>query len=373
MFIATSLDDWQMQQADEDPSVVYSVNHQYTPHVAVMGIMNESGSGKMVRIRRIEVTPQSVSIGLPPTAGARVYASLQLVLLTSVSSGEALPAIKADSTMAAPPAGVVGYRYPGGYGVTGILYKTFISFSWAQSRFFVDWNGQGRNTLGAFFNPWGAAVQKIVLAEGEGIGLYTPDEWGPSKWSVEAVVTDGVNQWTYATTITTSSQRMAFAVANQVGSGAVLQVLKLTVAPAGPGQTSEITIEGIAAMRNPSGTTITPVSTDTNEVLPAGITIKANPLCIMQTSDVGGVVQAPRRRALGLAGPAYIDTCLSMLGCWHYPTFDSVGQTLDMVLREGSGVAIFSHVPSGVLDYGFSIQFTVEPDSGGAGGYVYVK
>lgn len=377
MFIATSFEEWQLQQADEEASVAYALGNPYTPHAAVMGIMNESGSGKMVRVRRIEIIPQS-SVFTPENGGFYTHGTLQIQLLTAVSSGYVVQPSKADTTMADPPAEVIAYRYPGGYAVTGNIYNISAQATWntwlgLSKPQFPGWNGQGKNTLGALLNPWSAGTQKILLAEGEGLGLYSTDNFQPSKWDIEVVVSDGANQWLYSTTITVDAGRMVFALTNDVGSGVVLQVLKVTIFPAGDLSTQEITIEGISAIREDSGAVVVPVSTDTAEVLPAGITVKCNPLCIMQNSGVGGVVQYPRRRTFGTVGPAFMNLGLSMMGQLRYHRFDSIGQTLDMVLREGCGIAIFSHASSAVLNFSFAFQFTVESEGGGAGGYVFVR
>jgi hypothetical protein len=218
-----------------------------------------------------------------------------------------------------------------------------------------------------------AATQPITLAEGEGFGLYTPDHFIQGKWALHVVVSDGVNEWLYATVVTTSSQRMLFGLMNGVGSGVTLYVRKVTVEPAGFQQASIFTVESISGLLIGTGDAVTPLQMDTTEVLSASIIARRNAVCVRQGYGVGGIVITPKRVVRSIMGPVNLPNTFGNLHGSSRPSFDSVGQTLDIVLREGSGLAVFNHWDAGITDYDVSIQFTSEVDAGGGGGgYVRV-
>jgi len=373
LFIARSSEDWQTWSYEQDPTAIAGHPDEY--HATCMAIMNQTGSGRLVRVRQVRIIPVSPSMTVLNDGTLMPNTVLQSVLLGAVSEGDVVTPIPADTAAGVPPAVVVGYRYPGNYVISNVLYAAEFDLRYDCEnafRFFMYWHGQGQSLLAAFMTHRNASVQPIILAEGESYGLYTTTSMIPGKWTLQVIVSDGVREWIYSTAVTLDPNRLVFAVTNGVGSGVTLQVLRVMMAPGGfitPSlyyNVNQFTIESIAAMRSDTGDPVVPIGMSTTEVMPASVLVRRNAVCALQGYKVGGLVMLPRRRAMLHYGPLSLEDRISVHR-WQ-PCFESTGQKLDIVLREGNGLGIFNHGYPGYCNYDFEMEFEVTGSAGGGGG-----
>lgn len=370
MFILRAHDDWQAAAIAYSTYTDTSNPSQYRP--SALALFNQTGSGKIVRVRRVDVLPHTFSAILWDALSNASPSTLQAVRSGAVTEGEALAPIMSDTAVAAPPAQVQGLLYPGGVAVTGELQKTYFDTNWqlGNGQPLLYWNGQGPRKSGAFLDYACTQVQPITLAEGEAFALYSQDLVRPVKWNLQVVVSDGVNTWMYSAGITLSSQTMVFAVTNGAGSGVVLQVLKVTISPVGDANIPIFTMETISAIETETGEIITPVTLDTNIVLPPGIVCQKNAVVAEQGHGIGGTITRPFRRSQSLQGAMGAGANISALGGLNQPTFSSLGQKCDIVLREGVGLAIFQYKTTAIAGYDIAFEFDVVGTGGGGGVFV---
>jgi hypothetical protein len=353
-------------------------NHPQLNPAATLAVFNESGSGKLVRVRRIGYT-STMSVADTVARYLRTF-----TLISAASNEEStLAPTPMDSNNAALPSQVRMLIRPRTLTASGTLSEYIDSgLNSDITSSGPNWAGD-RVTFGAHFRGMDAATaqkQRITLREGEGVALnmtqaYTPV---PFEWWVQVR-----NQSTgacYLYAVHGVSDSVApWALMNGAGSGVVLEVtlLGVNVVQGGPYISGGLTdtavgavfYERIEAIDQGSGEAVSPIKFDSSAATPTGVAVRSG--CMVQiagTSDnaisidssIAGSRLVPwvTTPAAPAAQPQRWN--LGAQDILAHPRDASGSSELSYVLRPGEGLALIQRPVSKIGMFGFEVAITVE-------------
>lgn len=353
----------------------------YNEQVAALAIWNGT-KDSYVHLHQLTalpvIGPQNLIVGC-----------LRLRSYSAASGGEVLPAQKYDSAASAPPAEITARYAPESYTAataiwkrittesTASLTRTFASFcarQWGDSSKGVD-NSEISKLTGD------ADLQKIVLREGEGIGLEAETSSPPcallativfrivstsASYRINTVIRP---RWIAGETIMT--------LMNGSGSGVILEVCRVQIREAGTDDIPLLTWEPIDGMNLAFGDTPTVLPMDSRNILPAGITVRSGAMIYKAGTKSGATLTLPwdRRQALAVPpwGPSLATTPLHNRHGWLSPDLHNQHQQ-GQVLRPSTGYALFLRNLSALYYHQIYLHFEVGNDTPpNAAGVTYVS
>ncbi|MCG3176987.1 MAG: hypothetical protein MOGMAGMI_01951 [Candidatus Omnitrophica bacterium] len=330
--------------------------HPYLEHVAPLALFNPTGSGKTVRVRRAEVMPLMAQTTTTP-------GNYDLYRITAhTGTGDAIAAMKLDSNNAALPSQVVLARRPATVTTSGS--------QWDGARAIPLANDTRTLGYGFAATPWAqrlhrqdattAERQRMTLREGEGIAVSLNNLTGlvyrfMVTLTVRVAATGACHTYTFPVT---PAVLPLFSLLNGSGSGVVLEVVSLAYREIGTGVIPQIALEPIDGIGD--GDTLTPVPLDSTASI-GTIVAKRNAKILMRGAKHGALISVPHEQwqiSVGYGTGPGLANLTSDLPFFRqakpYPN------ELDIVLREGEGIAITYKNAGSLGRMRHAITFTVD-------------
>lgn len=369
-------------------------------HGAVLGIFNDTGSGKVVRVKRLTLTDQSKRV----FGGGITITEIWLARATGVdeveSNGRAVPVIQMDSGATALPSQVRVCRDSVLSGSGGPLERLRGGVFGIQNSagnpvvMGGDRIGGGAPSFcysGAVMGSWRSAdTQSQVLREGEGMALgliWTTLGSGAFAARVQVRVWLRVGSDTHLATFVVAldptSIPYAFSVWNGVGSGVVVSVDRVEVEEiyqalsTSHGSDRNLhTVETTSAMIG--GVALDPIPYDSSaDALPSGIRVRGVP-AVQQygpgterfPNRAGKRIDRSLRNVVAPGSGSGIprsgtDAYGAPFGCTREQqhVLDARGHAPAdsyLTLREGEGLAYFDLLGGPYGDWTVDLSFTIE-------------
>lgn len=330
--------------------------HPYLEHVAPLALFNPTGSGKTVRVRRAEVMPLMAQTTTTP-------GNYYLYRITAhTGTDDAIAAVKLDSNNAALPSQVVLARRPATVTTSGS--------QWDGARAIPLANDTRAMGYGFAATPWAqrlhrqdattAERQRMTLREGEGIAVSLNNLTGlvyrfMVTLTVRVAATGACHTYTFPVT---PAVLPLFSLLNGSGSGVVLEVVSLAYQEIGTGVIPQIALEPIDGIGD--GDTLTPVPLDSTASI-GTIVAKRNAKILMRGAKHGALISVPHEQwqvPVGFGtGPGLANLTSD------FPFFRQAKpypNELDIVLREGEGIAITYKNAGSLGRMRHAITFTVD-------------
>jgi len=330
--------------------------HPYLEHVAPLALFNPTGSGKTVRVRRAEVMPLMAQTTTTP-------GNYDLYRITAhTGTDDAIAAVKLDSNNAALPSQVVLARRPATVTTSGSQWDGACAIPLAN-----DTKAMG---YGFAATPWAqrlhrqdattAERQRMTLREGEGIAVSLNNLTGlvyrfMVTLTVRVAATGACHTYTFPVT---PAVLPLFSLLNGSGSGVVLEVVSLAYQEIGTGVIPQIALEPIDGIGD--GDTLTPVPLDSTASI-GTIVAKRNAKILMRGAKHGALISVPHEQwqvPVGFGtGPGLANLTSD------FPFFRQAKpypNELDIVLREGEGIAITYKNAGSLGRMRHAITFTVD-------------
>ena len=330
--------------------------HPYLEHVAPLALFNPTGSGKTVRVRRAEVMPLMAQTTTTP-------GNYDLYRITAhTGTDDAIAAVKLDSNNAALPSQVVLARRPATVTTSGSQWDGASAIPLAN-----DTRAMG---YGFAATPWAqrlhrqdattAERQRMTLREGEGIAVSLNNLTGlvysfMVTLTVRVAATGACHTYTFPVT---PAVLPLFSLLNGSGSGVVLEVVSLAYQEIGTDVIPQIALEPIDGIGD--GDTLTPVPLDSTASI-GTIVAKRNAKILMRGAKHGALISVPHEQwqvPVGFGtGPGLANLTSD------FPFFRQAKpypNELDIVLREGEGIAITYKNAGSLGRMRHAITFTVD-------------
>jgi hypothetical protein len=350
--------------------------------MALSAVFNKRGSGKIIRIRGVEIN------SVPPAKNSVATAKLILQRISAADGGIEIGTVsKLDSNNAA--LADISFMHNAVASLTDAAYlmmkhQAYTNWIWSavgstsymfpylsDNSFLIGFDrGQGKYDKPQIY-VWQphSDVQKITLRNGEGIALHTNDlsylnvEYSISVWIRNA----STGECYCLNMIAPSEDESIFSLMNN--SANVYEILRVEILEQGSNLGPIYTIERIENLDPTEGEAVTPITMDSANSLHENILCSKN--CYVQLVGYSAaqfiVGSSPTMMVNGRGpnvGPGVPMGPMSL----RTPVYDSRnGQ--DFVLREGDGIAVINRGFANNSDYDVVIRFTQESvSSGGSGG-----
>lgn len=330
--------------------------HPYLEHVAPLALFNPTGSGKTVRVRRAEVMPLLAQMTTTP-------GNYDLYRITAhTGTDDAIAAMKLDSNNAALPSQVVLARRPATVTTSGS--------QWDGARAIPSANDTRALGYGFAATPWAqrlhrqdattAERQRMTLREGEGIAASLNNLTGlvyrfMVTLTVRVAATGACHTYTFPVT---PAVLPLFSLLNGSGSGVVLEVVSLAYREIGTDVIPQIALEPIDGIGD--GDTLTPVPLDSTASI-GTIVAKRNAKILMRGAKHGALISVPHEQWQVAAYFGVGPNVGNLDG--RTPFFRQAKpypNELDIVLREGEGIAITYKNAGSLGRMRHAITFTVD-------------
>lgn len=358
-----------MEWSQEMPNTAVT-GHPYLDHIAALALFNKTGSGKVLKVKQIAITPySSINVSTP--------SQFEFYRITALTGGESLTASKLDSNNANLPSQVSLVKYPATVTTSGAtvarrsalplqnMTRALGSLASARGSHSKLGNGQ----VFRWMDDATAQTQKMTLREGEGFCVRpgagnnsNPTEWMVSMW-IRVVSTGAcyvVSDRVY------NSELATLAILNGSGSGIVLEVFNVEVYEAGTDEPTLFSVEGIdGADLDTCGTTLTPLGHDSVDSLSASILAIKNARVKSGGANDGVLIAVPRRKAM--AGVSQQAGGVATVPRGITPNWIvTFHEGFEMVIREGKGIALMQRTPGKIGRFEVQITFTEDSALGSA-------
>lgn len=350
--------------SQEMPNTVVT-GHPYLEHVAPLALFNPTGSGKTVRVRRVDVLPLMAQTTTSP-------GNYDLYRITAhTGTDDAIAAMKSDSNNAALPAKVVLARRPATVTTNGSRWERARAMPLAHDTRVLGYSFASM----PFSRRYGkldaatAQIQRCILREGEGIAVSMNAVVGlvyrfMVTLTVRVAATGACYTYTFPVTPTGLP---IFSLLNGSGSGVVLELVSFNYLETGTNILPQIALEPIDGIGD--GDTLTPVAYDSANALGA-VFARHNCKISMRGAKNGALISVPHESwqvSAGYgSGPALANITSDLPFFKRAVPYPS---ELDIVLREGEGLAITYKNAGSLGRMRHAFTFTVD-SGGGAGGGV---
>lgn len=353
--------------------------------MALLGIYNKRGSNKIIRIREIEINSQPPA-NIAMTSGT----SLRLRNIINSSGGDdTASTIKLDSSNATlsdlqmlvnVPYGNASIANNDMRRVYAMTYNQG-TFSSGSSVTYLPWFAETNFGLrsqsrygGSQFYTWSADsnIQKIVLREDEGIGVYYDTfgcninlEYQISVWV--RVVSTGACYVLKATAI--SGDGWLFTLMNSSATN-VIEILKIEINEQGNSNGPFYMVEQIENLvPDRGGELITPTKMDSADTLNSNILCYKNCYVQMEGFSQGALITSNMNQWTKGFGPT-VGPNLAMGPIPIKTTVFNFRCGIDWVLREGYGMAVINRGWGNQSEYDIIVKFTQEDVTTGGGGHI---
>lgn len=311
--------------------------HPYLSHVAPLALFNPTGSGLVVRVRRVDVLPLMEQSTTTPSV-AEVYR-----ITAHTGATDTVAATALDSANAALPAQVVCARAPASITTTGDRLDSARSMPLANDTRAVGY-AFAQLPLSRRLGRADAAtaeLQRIVLREGQGIAATMSSSNG-LVWRGRVVVVvrnvSGGACYAYGFAFC-EGMSPRFSLLNGSGSGVVLEVVSVGYVETGTDVVPQIALEPIDGIGDGEAVPIVPMDSTAS----AGTLIaRRNCAILMRGAKAGALISVPHMQwrvppLMGIA--SNVGNLVGRTPFWQRGAGPYMPE-LDLVLREGEGVAI---------------------------------
>lgn len=350
--------------------------------MALLAIYNKRGSGKLIRIREIEITPL-------PACNSNVSCRLILQRISAASGGINGNIINLDSNNAS---------------LTNVVFAVNTNITTTDSSFWQmlmipslagSWNYAGSATYAPFWKEiafggldknqdskfgcsqlymWKANsdLQKIVLRNGEGIAVHTNSATNMNlEYSIAVWVRNVTTGACYvAQTIAVSGEGALFSLMNN--SADVIEILRVELTEQGNSLGPLYSLESIENLIPERGEAVTPTKMDSANTLDSNILCCKNCYVQIEGFSAGALLSNPMKSWINGRGPGIAPNVnQGPIPIKNTMYNEKAGSS--WVLREGSGVAVINRGWANNSDYDIIIKFTqetVSTGSSGGGGHV---
>jgi hypothetical protein len=357
-------------------------NMPYTEQVALFGIMNNTGSSSLLRIKNIIVNDISTRAGA-------VLNSLRMIRATAMGTGTStVTPNKFDSNASNLPSPVRIELYPASYTGTEIIRDQAAAYANAPTTALAC---HGAITGAASFDSMGfgyiyrssfSECQPLTLRENEGMVLApsnttTADIGTMVELTVD--LSDGTNTYHICETIEVGILPCYFGIFNESGSGVVLNIGRISIRLINTlDGTRLFNLETISAMCD--GRDITPIKMDSTQPdIPQAVWMRENPAVTQANVDArqftrhkaSGGDQTPLIRYLAAPFGTAVGLANGLLALHSQGTSIknscSYDEGSDLILREGQGIAIMQRGTASCRGR-YRISLRVNYESTGSGG-----
>lgn len=350
--------------------------HPYHNLPVVLGVMNQTDSGKVVRVRYFNTRAM--------TTAQSTAAMLNIQRISAASEpafGTSITAWPLDSASSALPSQVECLYAPrnvtivSGSVLRRVMVQTELNFTRALGTFVAQTQGDSRsgNDSGEFYRSADADTQKIVLREGEGIGLdyVGTNAMALHAYSVTIVASVGGETWRFNRVIEPrmADSGMVLSLMNGSGSGVVLEVKRVQVREIGTDDEPLVYYERIEQL-DPDAATPDVTPMDSAIPLPAGVIVRSNASAMRAGAKSGALIAIPVQRRIqlteapwyvGSAGISGLTRRAKFVTDLQFPTDNAI------VLRPGHGFSIRKRFPSAKCAHEVQLLFDVQDEVTGGG------
>ena len=334
--------------------------HPYLEHVAPLALFNPTGSGKTVRVRRVDVLPLMAQTTATP-------GNFDLYRITAhTGTDDAVAAIKTDSNNTDLPAQVVLARRPASVTTSGSQWDGARAIPLANDTRALGYTFASMplsRRIGRL-DATTAQMQRCVLREGEGIAVSLNSICGlvyrfMVTLTVRVVATGACH--TYCFPVTPTGLPL-FSLLNGSGSGVVLELVELNYREIGTDVLPQIALEPIDGIGD--GDTLTPVAHDSTASL-GSVFARHNCKILMRGAKHGALISVPHEQwqvpfSFG-RGPGLANLAGGMAG---FQSRKPHASEMDIVLREGEGLAVTYKNAGSLGRMQHSLTFTVDAGGG---------
>lgn len=350
--------------------------------MALLAIYNKRGSGKLIRIREMEITPL-------PACNSGTPCRLILQRISAASGGVSGNIVKLDSANA----NLTDVIFVANSDITETgsslwnmlmlptqyaLWLAIGSITYAQY-----WQGQALGGLDKNQNTklgcsqlytWNANsnLQKITVRNGEGIAVHTDSATNMNlEYSIAIWIRNAATGACYvAQTIAVSAEGALFSMMNN--SADVIEILRVELTEQGNSLGPLYSLESIENLIPERGEAVTPTKMDSANTLDSNILCCKNCYVQIEGFSAGALLSNPMKSWINGRGPGIAPNVnQGPIPIKNTMYNEKAGSS--WVLREGSGVAVINRGWANNSDYDIIIKFTqetVSTGSSGGGGHV---
>lgn len=320
--------------------------HPYLGTPTPLAIMNDKGSGVVLKVRRASLRPN--------TGPNALTSILSVQKITAISAGTDVEVEKFDSTNADLPSQVViRKRASSVTPVADSNVRRIMAMAELNATRVLAWmtsanEGDSRNGMdsGEIARWTGdAAVTGMILREGEGLAFVYATNAPSHSYAVNFRFRNVATGATYRVSEVVTPRYMAgdapLSILNGSGSGVVLEVEKAQAREIGTDEVP-LTYWGMIDGLDDGGTVAEYVLADTSLALPSGVRIRTGAVAQRLGAKVGALITNPHLRRIVLAEPPYGPGIsggpqICRRGIFA-PDLVAEGDS-EIVLREGQGFA----------------------------------
>jgi hypothetical protein len=341
-----------------------TVWNQHVPNVvgmmegaATFAIFNKGGSGKLMKIKQIDVFGNQ-----PGSSTSGALANLSLISGYVVGSGRLISHIAMDSSYT-PPTGVDIYANPVGVTVTAASIRTVWAAPLAmlanpnphnQRQFPCSGNSFTRQVSGI------GEAQPITLNQNEGIALDVPGNSTPMAYTVSVRYRYGGNTFCANAETSVIAGFPMWTMFNTNSTPVYIE--EITMLESSLAVQNKFAVEFIEIMDETTGDEITVVPMDSNAPLPANILMRTGPRVVRSGSAHGATIALPLVRFpawFHQAQNASIPFNQTIENAAKYSMFGQSGDS-ETILRPGTGIALYEEMGSNIGLPSFRGFFTLE-------------
>lgn len=365
-----------------EAQVGFPSNMPYVEHGAWWALFNTAGSGKIVTVKEVALTPLQ-------SRTTSTVSNYTMDRISALAGGSDVVAAPLDTNNAALPAGLL-CRLNADVTLTGARLRTTMDLQQLNAARAVPYPIWKSSTSGnaEIYSQRGADVQGMVLRENQGLSILSTGSVSRENYTlaVSALFTVGAESYLIREIVQTGAFPSLLAIFNSTGSGIVVTIRNVVVSEVTSDEVTlrRMTLESISGLHpNSYGTPADFIPHDSaNPALPAHVrsVLKAGVLQMGNDAGMGGPRrnQSFLRRQVGAimgVGPG-LATGPNVGGNGLSPDFNRILRS-DFVLREGEGIALLQKDDTSSWGNGYwlNVLITVEDNitpgySGAAISYV---
>jgi hypothetical protein len=332
---------------------------------AGFAIFNKGNSGKLVKIRQIDVfgnQPGSTFLG--------ARANVSRISAHTAGSGRLATPIPMDSTYAAP-AGVEIYSNPGEVTVTDTAVRSIWAAPLAMMASPLPGSLRQFPFSSEIYDRQGSGIgeaQPLTLNQNQGLALNVPGTSTPMAFGIGLRFRYGGNTFVATIECSVIAGYPMWSIMNT--NSTPLYIERITMIEIGLAVYNRFAVEMIDIMDETTGEDQSVVPMDSTAPLPTTIKVRVGPRVVRAGAAQGALVALPLLRS-----PAWFhqaqDTAMPFNQTLEQATKYSMygqGGDSETILRPGKGIAVYERMGANIGLPAFRGLFTVEdiPTGGGA-------
>lgn len=340
--------------------------HPYMVHPSPLAVMNESGSGKRLRVKLANLRPLS-----GPNA---LTSMLSIQRISAYVGGELVSPEELDSQNPALPSQVTIAKTPSSITITagGAYRRTMVMSELNPTRALSFLCAQANGNSNSGFDSGefvkltaDADITGYVLREGQGLA-FVYESNGPShcyaiNFRMKNLATGNSYRCSEIVRPRHMSGQSPFCVLNGSGSGIVLEIDKMQIREVGTDEIVLATYEPIEGIMGSEcdGTSACAIMANSTDTLPSGVTIRRNCVTARMGTKAGALISSPHLRKVILAEPPYGPGISGGPQIARRGLF-SPDVTSEIILEEGQGLGLFLRTAGAQLHHEATMVINIE-------------